>query len=124
MDVEGDAIGVLVEPVVDVKATTAVPEGVLARPLAGAFDGAPKMGEFWAGAFHEYSAGYWLDMMNGWVMTNKVMLRYSSTSRTGRRRCGFGVHEIHRERANRNVGKKGNGDRHREQVCGAATMQE
>ena len=56
----GGAIGVLVKPVVDAGAPTVerfltmVPEGALARPPAGAFGGAPKMGGFPTGAFHEY----------------------------------------------------------------------
>ena len=66
-----------------------VSEGALARPLTG------SLGGFLTGKFNEYRVGCWWDIMNCWVMTNKVELVCSSASQTGCRRCGFRIREIH-----------------------------
>ena len=53
---------------------------IFARSLTGVLDGAPKVGEFPTGELQEYPVGCWLGTMNGWIMTNKVRLAYSSTA--------------------------------------------
>ena len=58
-----DPDSVEIPTVVPEGAFTRPPAGVLVRRPAGAFDGAPKMGGFPSGAFHEYPVGWRSDIM-------------------------------------------------------------
>ena len=113
-------IGALEKPVVVAgaptkgKLPTVVPEVALAKPTAGAFDGAPNMDRFPAGAFHGYPVelvGHdeWLgcDELGevGWYKSARtdssksrriipdgtVSAKSRSTSPTGHAWCGCGV---------------------------------